>query len=317
MGAYLDFIHRLAKKFTSISITQRPRNDVRHADALAYLAAALEVDATRSITIELKDKPSVDVSIEQFRDMYINACMFTTTLPSSLFSEPEIAFSVNQIQVYSRKRKREVVDVPLDKGDQSADLPLEVEELEEPITDGDDCEPANDPSSHPDIDMDKTEDWRTDIFQYLLHQKLPDDPTKRASLLRTIWKYQVVISTDELLVPTSKSASMEQETNDQTLAAELALLDETRASALEHLLKYQEDMKRRYDKRVRQRSFKEGDWVLKKVSRLQEQGKLAENWKGPYIIARVGSKGAYFLKTLDGDSLEKPWNAHHLKMFYR
>ncbi|KAL5708773.1 hypothetical protein ACHQM5_019532 [Ranunculus cassubicifolius] len=76
-------------------------------------------------------------------------------------------------------------------------------------------------------------------------------------------------------------------------------------------------MKRRYDKRVRQRSFKEGDWVLKKVSRLQEQGKLAENWKGPYIIDRVGTKGSYFLKTLDGDLLEKPWNAYHLKIFYR
>lgn len=54
MGAYLDIVRSLAHRFTSLIITQKPRNDIRHADALAYLAAAMKVDSPRSITVELQ-----------------------------------------------------------------------------------------------------------------------------------------------------------------------------------------------------------------------------------------------------------------------
>ncbi|KAF5186892.1 hypothetical protein FRX31_023521 [Thalictrum thalictroides] len=76
-------------------------------------------------------------------------------------------------------------------------------------------------------------------------------------------------------------------------------------------------MKRNYDKKVRLRSFKPGDWVLRRVTRLQDQGKLGENWDGPFIIERLASKGAYFLRSLGGDLLDKPWSGYHLRKFYR
>ncbi|KAF5179506.1 hypothetical protein FRX31_030907 [Thalictrum thalictroides] len=69
-------------------------------------------------------------------------------------------------------------------------------------------------------------------------------------------------------------------------------------------------------RRLRRRQFKPGDWVLRRVSRLHEQGKLGENWEGPFIIDRLASKGSYFLRTLEGDIIEKPWNAFHLRKFY-
>lgn len=45
LSAYMDIIRSLAKQFDSIAISLKPRNDVRHVDALAYLAAILEDDS--------------------------------------------------------------------------------------------------------------------------------------------------------------------------------------------------------------------------------------------------------------------------------
>lgn len=47
MSAYWDIIKNLAKQFTSIAISLKPRNDFQHADALAYLVATLEDDSPR------------------------------------------------------------------------------------------------------------------------------------------------------------------------------------------------------------------------------------------------------------------------------
>ncbi|KAF5181844.1 hypothetical protein FRX31_028569, partial [Thalictrum thalictroides] len=68
MAAYLDLIHRVARKFDSISIIQRPRSDVRHADALAYLSAAVEVESSRTILVEFQRNPSIDLPIQQLKD---------------------------------------------------------------------------------------------------------------------------------------------------------------------------------------------------------------------------------------------------------
>ncbi|KAF5192961.1 hypothetical protein FRX31_017452 [Thalictrum thalictroides] len=111
--------------------------------------------------------------------------------------------------------------------------------------------------------------------------------------------------------------TVDLEINDEVLERDKALIDEVRDEALQHVTKYQDDMKRRYDRKVRLRSFKPNDWVLRRVTRVQDQRKLSENWEGPYIIDRLASKGAYFLKTLEGDIIEKPWNAYHLRKFYR
>lgn len=42
MSAYLDVIKSLANQFKLATITLKPKNDARHADTLAYLAAAHE-----------------------------------------------------------------------------------------------------------------------------------------------------------------------------------------------------------------------------------------------------------------------------------
>ncbi|KAF9602155.1 hypothetical protein IFM89_025384 [Coptis chinensis] len=90
--------------------------------------------------------------------------------------------------------------------------------------------------------------------------------------------------------------------------------------ALQNLMTYQASMKHSYDKKLRSRAFKPGNWVLRTRQRNNEEpnsGKLSENWEGPFIIERLASKGSYFLKNLTGDVLTKPWNASHLRLFHK
>ena len=121
----------------------------------------------------------------------------------------------------------------------------------------------------------------------------------------------------EIMLPTTRTQAVEQGFNEQLLSNDKALIREKRMQAIEHILKYQEMMKQRYDKKVKKRSFQQGDWVLRRATQPSEQRKFSTNWKGPYIIDRVATKGAYFLQTIDGERLALPWNATHLKIFYR
>ena len=73
---------------------------------------------------------------------------------------------------------------------------------------------------------------------------------------------------------------------------------------LEEKLKRMEDCPRKtmryYDQRVKPRSYKPGDLVLKKLLPERKEpshGKLGPNWEGPYIISRIIRPGNYELQT--------------------
>lgn len=76
MVAYLEVIQTLARKFTFLTIIQKSRYDICHADALAYLTAVVKVDFPRSIAIELQQKPSIDLPIDQLRERYLSTSIF-------------------------------------------------------------------------------------------------------------------------------------------------------------------------------------------------------------------------------------------------
>ncbi|GKV42235.1 hypothetical protein SLEP1_g49664 [Rubroshorea leprosula] len=74
-----------------------------------------------------------------------------------------------------------------------------------------------------------------------------------------------------------------------------------------------------YNKRVRPRTFKVGDIVLRKAGLMGFEtrfGKLAPNWEGPYTIAEVPHLGAYILRDTEGKKVPRVWNVNNLKKFY-
>ena len=76
MKAYLDTFHKWAAKFAVIEVIHLPRAEVRHADSLAYLAAAIESKDERFVQIFVQEKPCIDIPIDEFTKMYINAVIF-------------------------------------------------------------------------------------------------------------------------------------------------------------------------------------------------------------------------------------------------
>ena len=101
---------------------------------------------------------------------------------------------------------------------------------------------------------------------------------------------------------------------------ELEMLEGKRLQALQNLEAYQARMSRAFDKRVKRRSFKQGDLVLAVIRPMNVTrrmgGKFEPKWEGPYIIKEVYSSGAYRIISPDGKYCPPPINGKFLKRYY-
>ncbi|WZZ78331.1 hypothetical protein YC2023_098903 [Brassica napus] len=78
----------------------------------------------------------------------------------------------------------------------------------------------------------------------------------------------------------------------------LNLLDEIREAARLRNCSYQQDITMTYNKKVRTRTFQQGDWVLRRVEKATR--KLAPGWEGPYKVIEVRGAVAYMLQDSKG-----------------
>jgi hypothetical protein len=120
--------------------------------------------------------------------------------------------------------------------------------------------------------------------------------------------FNLVYGADAMLPPkiyleSSRVAHFNVE--DQTEARELDsnLLEERCNITLANVQKYQESLKRYYNKSVVQRELNIGDLVLKKDIRTRDMHKFSSPWEGPFIIADIGAPGVYVLVKVDGGML--------------
>ena len=110
------------------------------------------------------------------------------------------------------------------------------------------------------------------------------------------------------------------EHNEEVLHLNLNLLEEKREQVLKRMEDYHRKTTRYYDQRVKPRSYKPDDLVLKNILPTKKDpthGKMGPNWEGPYIVSHIIRPGNYELQTEEGKTLPHSWNAEHLKMFYQ
>lgn len=103
------------------------------------------------------------------------------------------------------------------------------------------------------------------------------------------------------------------------MALGLDLLEEKREAARLRNRSYQPDIAKSYNRKVRTRTFQEGDWVLRRVfdnTKDKAAGKLAPGWEGPYKVIEVRGAGAYRLEDCHGKVQPNCWNALHLKIYH-
>ena len=123
----------------------------------------------------------------------------------------------------------------------------------------------------------------------------------------------------EIIIPTARYEFQTPEQNKIELSHSLDTIDEVREKARGRMIKYQQQVARSYNKNVRIKAFKIGDWVLRKTfqnTTNPRDGKLAPQWEGPYRITEVVGQGAYRLRSIDEQDVPRSWNAMHLKLYH-
>ncbi|XP_034218177.1 uncharacterized protein LOC117629710 [Prunus dulcis] len=124
----------------------------------------------------------------------------------------------------------------------------------------------------------------------------------------------------EIGEPSYRTESFAPKENEEAMSLSLDLLEEHRAQANLRNEAYKQRVSRYYDSRVRPRSFRIGDWVMRKVSLATKdttEGTLGPSWEGPYEVIGILRSGTYRLRGTNGKALGHPWNVEHLKYYYK
>ncbi|KAM0978133.1 hypothetical protein ACFX2C_014138 [Malus domestica] len=96
-------------------------------------------------------------------------------------------------------------------------------------------------------------------------------------------------------------------------------LDVARIEAFNQIQEGKRVVARAYNKKVKLKSFKEGDLVWKPVLPLGAQqrgfGKWSPTWEGSFIVSQVLDKGGYYLANIEGNWQKHPINVKFLKKY--
>ena len=82
---------------------------------------------------------------------------------------------------------------------------------------------------------------------------------------------------------------------------------------------YRRKIKERFDRKIKENTFFNGDMVLRWDSRKEQKGKHCKFdnlWFGPFIVSNFLENNTFILRTLDGEELSNPVTRRFLKHFY-
>ncbi|XP_062080160.1 uncharacterized protein LOC133784909 [Humulus lupulus] len=141
---------------------------------------------------------------------------------------------------------------------------------------------------------DKKGAWAEELPKVLWAYRTTKRSSTGESPYAMVYGTEAIILTEVGLPTLRTEIASDQTTNNIQLLHNLDLLEEVRTVAQLRLENYQKAAERYYNKRVHSRTFREGDWVLRKVT--GNKKKLEPNWEGPFEIIKVLGRGSYTLK---------------------
>ena len=112
--------------------------------------------------------------------------------------------------------------------------------------------------------------------------------------------------------------------NKQARQDALDLLDKKRDLAAARSVIYQHDLRHYHSRRVKSRTFQEGDLVLRLIQDQTDMHKPSPPWEGPFVVNKNLNNGSYYLIDVrehkDSRKSEEetcqPWNIAHLRPYY-
>jgi hypothetical protein len=120
----------------------------------------------------------------------------------------------------------------------------------------------------------------------------------------------------EIYLQSARVAHFNEENQAEAMELDSNLLEERRNTTLANVQKYQESLKKYYNKSVAQRELNIGDLVLKKDIRTRDKHKFSSPWEGLFIVVDISAPGTYVLVEVDGAMLPNTCNANQLHKYY-
>jgi hypothetical protein len=169
----------------------------------------------------------------------------------------------------------------------------------------------------------------TGIMKSIFNQpkgKWPDE------LIKVVWNHNTAVSRSTRFTPFKLLFGDEAMTPEEARMGSIRILastkDEadcqitkdtiegTRLQAIEHMSKYQAEIIKWRDKKVRLKNIKPGHLVLRRVANPDTVGKLQLKWEGPFLVVSSSRPGSYRLKDMNGNDIPRSWNADELRRYY-
>ena len=94
------------------------------------------------------------------------------------------------------------------------------------------------------------------------------------------------------------------------------LLEEAHETTVIHSACYQQTLRRYHKTKIRRRTLKVGDLILRRTHSTKDKHKLSPPWEVSYTVAEVIRPGTYRLKDDNGNVLTNTWNIKQLCHFF-
>jgi hypothetical protein len=157
--------------------------------------------------------------------------------------------------------------------------------------------------------------WHKELPSVLWAMRININRATRDTPFNLVYGAEAVLPA-EIYLKSTRVSQFNEEDQDESRQLDAILLEERRNTALSNVRKYQEALKKYYNKNVMQRELNVGDLVLKKDIRIKDKHKFSTLWEGLFIIVDVATAGAYVLAEADDDMLPNTWNADQLRKYY-
>jgi hypothetical protein len=167
------------------------------------------------------------------------------------------------------------------------------------------------------------------IMKSIFNQSRGKWPDK---LIKVVWNHNTVVSRstgftpfkllfgDESITPeearTGSIRTLASTEDEEDCKITKVTIEGTRLQAIEHINKYQAEIVKWQDRKVRLKNIKPGHLVLRRVANQDTVGKLQLKWEGPFLVVSSSRPGSYRLKVMDSNDIPRSWNADELQRYY-
>jgi hypothetical protein len=151
-------------------------------------------------------------------------------------------------------------------------------------------------------------------------------------LVKVVWNHNTVISRSTGFTPfkllfgdkattpeearTGSIRTLALAENEDTCKISKYTIEGVRLQAIDHINKYQVEIVKLRDRKVRLKNNKPGHLVLLRIANPDIVGKLQLKWDGLFLVVYSSRPRSYMLKYMDENDIPRSWNADELQRYY-